>query len=509
VKRNYRDADNGFNTTFSEINVACEACHGPGARHIALAEAERLEAGNSGLTFKSSGRLNWEFEKDNPIAVPKGEASQHEIDTCGACHALRRPLTDETGDSLDNTYAVQFIHEPAYFPNGEIREEVFVLGSFLQSRMHMAGVICTDCHDPHSGSLLIEGNALCGQCHRSDVFDTEAHQGLLAGSEGAACVNCHMPARTYMQVDDRRDHSFVIPGRERPSLADDDLSPHWRGSLLAEFTPVSNADLGVIRDGLNSPEPLVRRGAVRAAARLPPQLQLELLTPLLSDANRSVRTELASVLVDVMPQVSASDRRKLMPLMEEYRQMLEVTREMPTTQLSLGALELALGNTADAEQAFRQALRIEPDFVPALLNVADYYRSTGRDNQSEALLRRAVEIMPESSAANHSLGLYLVRKRNYEDALRHLAAAAEGTDASPRFAYVYAVALENLGRIDEGIEVLTRANLRWPNQYDVLLTLVTYLEKSGSTMSIRRHVRDLVDIAPTSPEVQRYARRYL
>src|SRR3546814_10837976 len=92
---------------------------------------------------------------------------------------------------------------------------VYVYGSFLQSKMHQNGVVCSDCHNPHSLKLKLPGNATCTQCHRASVFDTSAHSHHKPGSDGAQCVNCHMPTVTYMGVDARRDHSFRLP-RTRP-----------------------------------------------------------------------------------------------------------------------------------------------------------------------------------------------------------------------------------------------------------------------------------------------------
>src|SRR5262249_13742673 len=103
-----------------------------------------------------------------------------------------------------------------YYPDGQIRDEVYEYGSFLQSKMHAAGVTCSDCHDPHTLKPRASGNALCLQCHTAAQFDTPTHHFHSPGSQGAMCVACHAPATTYMGVAARRDHSFRIP---RPDLS--------------------------------------------------------------------------------------------------------------------------------------------------------------------------------------------------------------------------------------------------------------------------------------------------
>ena len=120
----------------------------------------------------------------------------------------------------------------SYYPDGQVLEEDYVYGSFIQSKMYDNDVQCNDCHDVHSGKLKFEGNALCTQCHRADIYDTKEHhfhkykgeQGKpiilkdkkVEVGEGALCVNCHMPGQYYMGVDYRPDHSIRIP---RPDLS--------------------------------------------------------------------------------------------------------------------------------------------------------------------------------------------------------------------------------------------------------------------------------------------------
>ncbi|MDA0979387.1 MAG: tetratricopeptide repeat protein, partial [Proteobacteria bacterium] len=490
VQKNFSQEMQQYDTRFSEPSVGCEACHGPGSDHL-----EAVSTGRGDHQNGYSGRLSspvpmqWVFEEGNPIAVPRGQPSDHEIDMCGACHSRRTPLTLRPLGRFHEDYAIELIRSPAYRPDGQIQEEVFVLGSFLQSRMYAAGVTCTNCHEPHSGNLLIEGNGLCAQCHQPAVFESPVHYGqsadaggiVPAGMAAGQCVDCHMPATTYMQLDGRRDHSFVRPRVELARISEQldqgnvsvvpealellrqgNLTTLRAASLLArmEQTPTRET-VSEISQRVRSDELLVRRGAARAAAGLPPAWKWQLLSPLVDDENRSVRFEVASVLADAAGHLAAEDRQRLEVLLNEYRAMLAVTADFPATQVALGILELNLGHPAAAVDAFQMALQIEPLYLPGLLNLADTYRALGRDAEAGPLLQRAVQIAPDSGAANHSLGLYLVRHQQNAQALRYLAAAVEQADASPRYAYIYGVALENAGRIDEAIQVLFAADQRW------------------------------------------------
>ena len=205
LQKNFDLATNTFNTTWSEIDVSCEACHGPASLHNELmANAGIFPDRNHG-----TGLINL-----------KTKNNLHQIQTCAPCHS-RRTAIDETwkpGCNFDDYFALQPLTEPFYFADGQIREEDYVHGSFIQSKMYHAGIKCSDCHDPHSLKLKHHGNNVCTSCHQHPAgkYDSIAHHHHQPGTEGARCVSCHMPSTTYMVVDARRDHSFRVP---RPDLS--------------------------------------------------------------------------------------------------------------------------------------------------------------------------------------------------------------------------------------------------------------------------------------------------
>lgn len=514
VKLNYTEADHQYRTTFSEENVACEACHGPAQNHVALARTGVLSKSDSGFLRTMPNRLEWVFEEGKPIAVPKGEQDDSFLETCGRCHSLRARLTDSIDGPLHENYALQLVNEPSYFSDGQIREEVFVLGSFLQSKMYQAGVTCNDCHEPHSLALIKEGNELCAQCHRPAVFDNPAHHGVVAATAAPTCVGCHMPARTYMQVDDRRDHSFVVPGRNPITTRDlESLAPILKASVLAEMSSrPSPAALPTIQSYLNSADPLIRRGAVMGAAGLPPQLRWQLLNPLIDDSSRLVRLAVADALLDLLgpllSQLPDERRGELLMLVDEYEQSLKLNRDTPAGQLSIAGLASQLGKPEAAKAAYERALAIEPDFVPALLNLADYYRAISQDSEAAVLLERAIKIAPDSALANHSYGLYLVRQRQYQHSLPYLKAAVQLDGNNAYFANVFAVALESQGQPAAAIETLVEANKRIPDNVGLLHTLVLFCEKHGRENEVKPYVERLKALAPESEEVRRLWQKY-
>ncbi len=496
VEKGYLPAEDRFETRFAELDVACEACHGPGSRHAESARHGRPEP-------------LW----TRPAAGAAGGLA--EVEVCGRCHARRTPLrpTPAYDSPLVDSYLPALLDADLYFADGQIEGEVFEVGSFLQSKMHHRGVSCADCHEPHAGTLRAAGNALCLRCHDAARFDRGEHHQHAAGSAGAACVACHMPERTYMGVDRRRDHSLRVP---RPDLSaatgapdactacHTDRSPAWAAAAIARHRggppparrwgdwgpalaagrarqPGAETALQVLVDDGEVPaivrgtalgllgaqatpppaalltaavadrEALVRLGAVRAAEGLPAGERWPLLGGLLDDPLLAVRVEAARALAATPREALAPpDRRRLERAVGELRSGLGTTAERPESQTALGLLALAEGDLAAAETAFDRALRADPSFLAAAVDLAEVYRLSGRDAAGEPLLRAALARSPEAppatrAATHHALGLLLVRRGDLAGAHEPLSRAVELAPAEVRYATVLAALGAALG----------------------------------------------------------------
>lgn len=214
LKKNFDTKSLTYHTTFSEINVSCEACHGPGSIHAEIAESKWVF---------------WDRNHGYGLTRMRNADSKVQIETCAPCHSRRAPVAGgfACGASFDDHYAAELLTPATYYPDGQILDEVYVYGSFLQSKMYHNGIRCTDCHNPHSNKLKFNDNRLCTSCHQHDAakYDTVAHHHHpgAARSAGTNCVDCHMPATPYMDVDLRRDHSFKSP---RPDLSIANATPN-------------------------------------------------------------------------------------------------------------------------------------------------------------------------------------------------------------------------------------------------------------------------------------------
>jgi len=522
LEKNYDVASHSFNTQWAEINVACEACHGQGSQHVELVQQDAINPDNLGFVTTEHPSFNWQFSEGQEIASPVvGESTQsNEIDMCGRCHSLRSNLVEHaSGSSYHDEYRLQVVDEVNYFADGQILEETFVLGSFLQSKMHANGVTCADCHNPHTGNVLVEGNGLCLQCHAATSYDTVAHHEHTMGTDGAQCISCHMPDRTYMQVDARRDHSFVVPNAEvssslgapNPCLSchqDQDSNwllanlpinhdsasvGHWaltksaflngednlgdiqaylqtiepvmkRAAMLNGLTnQPSQQSFDIVKQQLSSSDPLIRSSALSSMANMPNSIRVSSALDLIDDPIRSVRFEALSLLLPDYQQLADSQRQLASNTLQEYRQSLQLNADSPEGQLSQANLSLALGEYAAAEAAYQHALWIKPNYVPSLINFADFYRASNRDELGRELLQRAIGLEPNNSSVNFSYAMSLIRARQKDTAMTYLRTAVEQDDSSPYYHYVYAVGLNDLGDTEQAISIVDQALEKWPN----------------------------------------------
>jgi predicted CXXCH cytochrome family protein len=247
LRKNYDPRLKRFNTTWSEINVSCKACHGPGADHLVWARKEgdwqKLDR-NKGLAIALDERRGLRFQLralamqglnlaaaalNLPPSVlwtakpasglpSTSRIASREQELCARCHSRRGQFWEDYvfGQPLLDTHHLALLTPDLYYPDGQIKDEVFEHGSFLQSRMQAKGVSCSDCHEPHSGRLRAPGGEVCLQCHLAEKYESPRHHFHPAGSPSADCVACHAPTTTYMVVDPHHDHSFRIP---RPDLS--------------------------------------------------------------------------------------------------------------------------------------------------------------------------------------------------------------------------------------------------------------------------------------------------
>jgi len=554
VEKNYDRATKTYSTEYFEIDVGCEACHGKGSGHVTMAEAdsESMPAGG-GLerSFPAPRDRAWSFEEGRDIAVLTTGKS-HEPEYCAPCHSRRADLGGESARFHDR-YRLAALDEVLYFDDGQIKDEVYVYGSFLQSKMHAAGVVCSDCHDGHSTRLRAEGNAVCTRCHKAEAYDTEEHHFHEPGGEGSLCTDCHMPKRAYMELDLRGDHRFGLP---QPAVAasvgasdactrchqnkswkwaEHHIDKHFdkrathpfaralhrarnqqlagepglvelvaagtapaivRATALLELRLLRSPALpALLMRAASDPDPVVRRSVAVAARELPPEVRTEVTRPLLRDDARSVRIEAVATLLGSDARTwRRIDQIALRDATEEYLEARSFSADRGDGLVDLAYVAALAGDAAHAEENLREALAVDPSFTAAYVNLADLYRNQGREAEAERLLRRGLARAADRASIEFALGLTLVRRGQRAEALSYLRRAHESRPELTRFGYVYAVAQFDMGEGAGAVRTLEHLHERHPANREVLELLVAYNQRLGRKAAADRYAKALAKL---------------
>jgi predicted CXXCH cytochrome family protein len=569
LRKNYDATTNTFKTDWTDINVSCEACHGPGSAHLTWAEKNKGggASADNGLLVHLDERAGVKWIKDaanGNLARSEPRTSAREIETCSTCHARRAQMWEGhvAGQPLVDTHLPALLTQGLYEADGQMRDEVYNYGSFLQSKMFAQGVTCGDCHDPHSGKTRAPGNAVCLQCHMADKYEAVSHHRHAADGPAASCPACHMPVRTYMGIHARHDHSFRVPRPDlsvvlgTPNACNDchtKKSAQWAASAVEKwygpdrkgfqnFAPALKAAragqpaaknllmqvaaepsqpaiaratayaemaayltpslVSEVQRGLYDKDPLVRLGALQGLAGVPVEQRWGLASHLLRDPVRTVRVEAVSFLAAVPPdRLSAEQRADLDKGIAEYEAAQQNNADRPEAHHNLGLLYAQRGDLARSEAQYKSALKLDPSFSQVYVNLADLYRAQGKEDQAQAVLHDALRAAPGNASVHYALGLSLVRLKRYDEALPELAKAAKLDPTMARYAYVYAIGLDSTGKRKEALRVLEDNSRRHPADRDTLLALAQINQAAGQRDAALTYARKLQALLPNEPSV--------
>jgi len=511
VHKNYNPETDTYHTTYAEINVSCEACHGPGQEHVKY-------------------YTNYEDNKDlSPpvLYMNTGETSTKLVDECARCHARRSQLTpyfDYTGHFLDHYYP-SLINPPEYQFDGQIKDEDYVYGSFVQSKMYHEDVSCKDCHNVHSLKLKKQGNALCLQCHENN-YDSPEHHFHPTGSEGAQCINCHMTGRYYMGIDFRRDHSFRIPRpdqsikygtpnacigchknktnqwaaqaidkhykqKHREHFSNDLLKGYFenpdafktvirndtfpqisRATALKQFFnhQLSTDDIRFVIQYLKDHSPMLRHESVLGLQTYAsPDINRE-IQKLLQDSIRSVRIVATRYLLyNNIPVDSTSQAFK------DFITDLYINSDFASGQHQWGLYYQAQGKLKQAEKAYQKALQIDHYYNVSRMNLALLYYRQGKVEQAAKTYMEVIQTEPAYSYAYYMLGLLYHETGQLNLAIDYLEKACEKEPKISRAYYNLALLYQKVNRPDKSKKIINKGLSEFPTDQD-LLYLKTFFE---------------------------------
>ena len=492
LQKNYDAQKDSFHTQYKEINVACESCHGPGRDHV--------------LAQNKGGK--------DPYTSLHALKPHEKSSNCAGCHS-RRSMLEDLGDAHPdflNYYFPQTLNNAFYEADGQIKEEDFVYGSFLSSRMHRNHVTCVNCHNPHSGKLKKQGNDLCLQCH-DNTYSTESHTHHTLESKGGQCINCHMDGKYYMGNDYRRDHSFRIPrpdqsvnygtsnacnschtdkedkwaaaqvvkwyGKERTYHFSDDLLPassggvnslvHLKNLLTNDSVPViikatavdylqtnpSNEATELIIESLNAKEAMVRIRGYAALVFFPEEYKQKLGLIGIQDDIKAVRVLAFRSVIGINPNTL---KPKVKSAWEnahsEYLEYLKTNADFPTSQVLFGEYYQIIGQPNQAIEAYNRALYIDSLAIDAYHNLVILYSEMGNTKEVNEVLKIALNYFPEDANFHYYNGLNLGSMGDEKGQLAALKLAFELSPEDPRYAYNYILMVYQSGQKKEAMKLV-------------------------------------------------------
>ena len=572
LQKNFDLNTKTYKTTWVDINVNCEACHGPGSAHIdwaRLPEMGRPQDMNAGLLVKTSKVTSRQY-----------------VETCAPCHARRSSFGpfDYLRNELANNAVPQLPTRPVYHVDGQFKDENYEYGSFTQSKMYMKDVRCGDCHDPHSLKRKFEGNDLCLQCHKADDYNTFNHHfhkskgqvgtsfvnkrgEKLGPGDGALCRDCHMPGQYYMGVDKRYDHSLRVP---RPDLSislgtpnacvncHDDKTNEWAlqwvnkwygekkkshyGAALADaadgkpgadaaLLKVLNSNLypeiirataivylsayqdakaqDAVRRALNDPDPLLRHAAAENYFTSDSVVLFRNLVPLVNDPVKSVRMEAANRLM-TYSRSSFNDiqYKALQKALDEYRQSLEYVADFPTGRFNLGNYYSKLNNIPKAEENFREAIAIDNLFFPAKVNLALLYYQQGKTQQAATLFNDLVVNNPDGSEGYYYLALLYAEQKRYQEAVQLLETAATKPGRNARIFYNLGLLYQMMNENEKSEATFVKGLELEPANFDLLYALFAFHVKQNNKVKAGEYIEKMKALYPGNKDVQQMYQQF-
>ena len=537
LQKNYDPVNLRFASTWSKINVGCEACHGPASAHVAWADAgAKSGLPGMGLTV-ALDELHGVTWKRNAVTGnstrSRARESGREIEVCAQCHSRRAQLAEgyHAGRRLLDHYQPSLPAAPLYFADGQQKDEVYTWGSFLQSRMHAKGVTCSDCHEPHSARLRAQGNAVCAQCHLPAKYDDARHHFHKAGDKGAQCVSCHMPERLYMVIDGRHDHSLRVPRpditvargadnapnacnnchREKDAKWATDAVAKWYGSnrrheqtFGATLASASHTELDDIKalaaltDDAAVPA-IARATALQtlAAQRGPAALQAARAhTQDADDLLRLTAAEAASVLP------TAERSAALLPLLRDARltiRMAAVNGLLDFPRTTFTPQQLVELDAGIAE--YRRIQAYNADRAEGQANLGQLEARLGNAEAATAAYESAIRINPAFVPAYVNLADLQANQGRETEAEKTLRRALAIEPESAVAHHALGLSLIRGKRLKEALPELRRAALLRPEEARYAYVYAVALHETGDVKGAIRTLKQAAALHPTDRDI--------
>jgi len=550
VRENYDFKKDSYNTKYALINVNCEACHGPGKQH-----------------FEDVKRLGSNYASTGTMRMTLNTAPKELVDQCARCHMRREQFSkfyNFEGTMLDHYYP-ELLEEPLYYSDGQILDEDYVYGSFVQSKMYKNNVSCNNCHNSHSLNLKFEGNALCAQCHLPEKFNTPEHHLHEMNTDGAKCVSCHMPGKYYMGIDFRHDHSFRVP---RPDLSlkygtpnacvgchnkDDKWaweafqklygavdSTHFSEKLAPGITGESNAHIGLLElvsdkkeaeivrasavkalsnynaenfmneylSWLKDKSPLVRGASVDVLSEFNNTDFASYFLPLLNDSKRTVRIKAFYALGGLSKsQIPEKYQTSYEKVKKEFSDYLNVNADFVGGRVKKANFDLKQGNIQKAIEGYESALSIDNIDNRVRLILANLYYSANNYSKAEQAFKTVIEQEPEYGPTYYSLALLFAELERVDEAIELLKQAINIMPNNIRVYYNLSLLYDKKEDQKNAESTLVKGLKIDSINESILYALAYHYSKYGQIDKAKNVVIRLIQLYPNNPQYANFLRQ--
>jgi tetratricopeptide (TPR) repeat protein len=551
LQKNYNTEKDGYTTTYSEINVSCESCHGAGKLH--------------------ADYINGDYKKGNKIAgsylkLVAADEQVAQINTCAPCHARASAISSNSfnAEMQSNELLDYLIPESPttenYHADGQANNEDYIYTSFAESKMFYRGVKCSNCHNPHSGKLIRTGNLVCMQCHTPE-HNTSTHTFHATGSAGAECKNCHMPGKAYMGNDMRFDHTFRVPrpdlsvkynmpnacnnchtnksaqwasdavikwyGKNRKYSFAEDLIPGSKTGTPAEThllqlmadTSVpaivqsaavkylgehhSNSSVNSLLQSLHHTDAIVRYQTLNSLTNFPSSVWMNAAGNLLSDKVKAVRIA-AAQLYCVLPdnEIPSSFFAAYTSAKKELENYLSYQTDFAVGNVMLGDYFLKTKNYTGAEKFYKKALQKDSNMNYVRLNLSSVYNINSKNKDALNILLEAQKIDPKNDRIYYNLALLYVEMGNKQEAAVAFEKAITLHTVNPRLFYNYGLLLDGMGNIKKSIAVFRQGLIIEPQNPDLNYVLALAYIKNGQQAKAKVVSIFLQKTYPDNPDYQ-------
>ena len=534
LRKNYDPATDTYDTKMAEMGVSCESCHGPMKPHVTW-QLNHRRPGGAGDGYGST--------TSSPDPTIKKLSRDAMFETCGSCHSRREDLIADfvPGQSYDDHFRLAVVDETEiYYPDGQVHDEDYEYAAFLGSRMHTAGVRCSDCHNPHTAKPILDGDALCMRCHVGDgaghggsgfltapVIRPAEHVFHKPESAGARCINCHMPQTTYMQRHVRHDHGFTVPD---PLLTKEFGIPNGCNRCHAD----KDADWSIAAVdkwyGSKMQRPSRQRAQVIARARRGDESARQPLMNLLADAKETpywkaaaagmlsrwigdptVASAVGEQLHHPEAIVRGAAARSLGPLAasqpsvrDALRKLLEDPRRAVRVTAAW-ALRAEVDPNSTAGRELLHVMQTNADQPTGRLQIAHY--DLARRDVPSALRQAslAAEWEPNSADMHREMAMLLSDAGQPQEAVRQLQEACRLAPQEAEFQYLLGLAENEAGNLPATVAALEQAVRLNPAHAQAWYNLGLAQNSMGKIDAALNSLQQAASRAPSDPRIP-YAR---